>query len=416
MDASDRDGRDGNDDRDDRNDRGGSDEGDDGLGFETRAVRAGEEPASGPGGSGDIVTPIHLASTFVADRPGDPTHGYKYSRLGNPTRDALETRLAALDDARHASAFASGTAATTCFCLSTLEPGDRVLAFDSLYGGTRVLFDDLLARFGIEIEYVDATDPEIVASAMTPETALLWMETPTNPLLKLCDIEALAGLADEGDATLAVDNTFASPYFQQPLSFGADAVVYSTTKFLNGHSDSVGGAVVTNDDALSEAVAFVQEYGVGAMLAPFDCYLALRGAKTLPVRMRQHEHNALEIASYLREEKRVTEVYYPGLETHPQHDLAARQMEGFGGVVSFEINGGTEEARTLLGELELFDVAVSLGSVESLIEHPVSMSASYVSEAERQAAGITESLIRVPVGIERTEDLIADLKRAFEAL
>ena len=283
-------------------------------------------------------------------------------------------------------------------------------------GVTRVPFDDLLSKFGIDIEYVDATDPEVVADAMIPETALLWMETPTNPLLKLCDIEALARLAEESDTLLAVDNTFASPSFQQPLALGADAVVYSTTKFLNGHSDSVGGAVLTNDDALAEGAEFVQEYGVGAMLAPFDCYLTLRGIKTLPVRMAQHENYAQRIAAHLQDESRVERVNYPGLESHPQHDLAARQMDGFGGVVSFEIGGGTEEARTLLGELELFSVAVSLGSVESLIEHPVSMSASYVPEAERRAAGITDALIRIPVGIEKSEDLIADLKRGFEAL
>jgi len=390
--------------------------GSDSVAFETRAVRAGEEPVLEPGGTGDIVSPIHLASTFVREGIDDPSHGYNYSRLGNPTRDALQDRLAALDGADHGLAFASGTAAITCFCLSTLEPGDHVLAFDSLYGGTRVLFDDLLSGFGVEIEYVDATDPENVAAAVTPETALLWMETPTNPLLKLCDIDALARLADERDLVLAVDNTFASPYFQRPLSLGADAVVYSTTKFLNGHSDSVGGAVVTNDDALADEVRFVQEYGVGAMLSPFDCYLTLRGTKTLPVRMDRHAANAQRIASYLQSKKRVTRVNYPGLETHPQHDLAVTQMDGFGGVLSFEIDGGTEEARTLLDALDVFDVAVSLGSVESLVEHPVSMSASYVPEAERRAAGITDSLIRVPVGIENSEDLIADLKQGFEAL
>ena len=386
------------------------------LGFETRTIRGGGEPTAEVGGAGDVVSPIHLASTFAAGRIEDPTAGYSYSRLGNPTRDALEDRLAALEDADRGMAFASGTAAITCFCLATLEPGDHVLAFDSLYGGTRVLFDDLLSGFGIEIEYVDATDPGIVADAMTPETALLWMETPTNPLLKLCDIEALARLAEDGETLLAVDNTFASPSCQQPLALGADAVVYSTTKFLNGHSDSVGGAVLTSDDALAEGVEFVQTYGVGAMLAPFDCYLTLRGIKTLPVRMAQHERNARRIASYLQDEPRVQRVNYPGLESHPQHDLAARQMDGFGGVVSFEIDGGVEEARTLLGELKLFSVAVSLGSVESLIEHPVSMSASYVPEAERRAAGITDSLLRIPVGIENPEDLVADLKGGFEAL
>lgn len=399
---------------------GADDVGDAGeRGFETQAVRAGEEPFVRPGSAGetgDVVSPIHLASTFAMETVGEPSQEYKYSRLGNPTRNALETRLAVLDGAAYGLAFGSGTAATTCFCLSVLEPGDRVLAFDSLYGGTRVLLDDLISGFGIDVEYVDATDPENVAAAVTPETALLWMETPTNPLLKLCDIEALADLANGNDCLLAVDNTFASPYFQQPLALGADAVVYSTTKFLNGHSDSVGGAVTTDDAALAENVRHVQEYGVGAMLAPFDCYLTLRGTKTLPVRMDRHAHNTARLAAFLDEAPAVTEVHYPGLEGHPQHDLAARQMDGFGGVLSFEIDGGTDEAQALLGELELFDVAVSLGSVESLIEHPASMSASYISAADRRAAGITDGLIRVPVGIERAEDLIADLQRGLEAL
>jgi cystathionine gamma-lyase len=384
--------------------------------FETRSIHAGEEPNLDPGGSGDLVSPIHLASTFAMDRAGEPEHGYKYSRLGNPTRDALETRLASLDDAGHGMVFGSGMAAIATTCLSLLGPGDSLVAFDSIYGGTKVFFGDVLADLGISVEYVDATDPENVRSALTDETGLLWMETPTNPLLRLCDLEAISKIAHDRGCPVAVDNTFASPYFQRPLSLGCDAVVYSTTKYLNGHTDSIGGAVVTNDDAFAERIAFYQEYGLGTMLSPFDCYLVLRGTKTLPLRMRQHQHNATAIARFLEDHSKVRTVHYPGLESHPQHDLAVRQMDGYGGVLSFEIEGDGAEARALVESLELFTLAVSLGSVESLVEHPASMSASYIPEETREAAGITEQLIRVPVGVENPTDLVDDLDRALARL
>lgn len=385
--------------------------------FETKAIHAGEEPDLGPGGTGDLVSPIHLSSTFAMDEAGDPSHGYKYSRLGNPTRAALERRVATLSDADHAMTFASGMAAISTTCLSVLDSGDHVVAFDGVYGGTKVFFDDYLAEhFDVSVEYVDATDADAVAAAVTPETALFWMESPTNPLLKLCDIRAIAGIADRHDVLLAVDNTFATPYFQRPLSLGADVSIHSTTKYLNGHTDSIGGAVVTNDDALAERVRFVQEYALGATMPPFDCYLVLRGSKTLPLRMRQHEANAKRVARFLSEHGNVTAVHYPGLDAHPQHELAARQMDGFGGVVSFEIAGGAAEARAFVESLDLFTLAVSLGSVESLIEHPASMSASYVPEEERLASGITDSLIRAPIGTENADDLIADLEQGLRHL
>ncbi|SMO51689.1 trans-sulfuration enzyme family protein [Halorubrum cibi] len=385
--------------------------------FETEAIHAGEEPDLDPGGTGDLVSPIHLSSTFAMDETGNPSHGYKYSRLGNPTREALDRRVATLSGADHAMTFASGMAAIATTCLTALESGDHVVAFDGIYGGTKVFFDEYLAdHFDVTVEYVDATDPEAVADAVVPETALFWMESPTNPLLKLCDIEAIAAIADGHDVLLAVDNTFATPYFQRPLALGADVSVHSTTKYLNGHTDSIGGAIVTDDDAFADRVRFVQEYALGAMMPPFDCYLVLRGSKTLPLRMRQHEANATRVARYLSEHEKVTAVHYPGLETHPQHDLAARQMDGFGGIVSFEIDGGAAEARAFVESLDLFTLAVSLGSVESLIEHPVSMSASYVPEEERLASGITDSLIRAPIGVESADDLIADLERGLEHL
>nr|WP_202935086.1 PLP-dependent aspartate aminotransferase family protein [Halorussus amylolyticus] len=379
-------------------------------------MHAGEEPNLEPGGTGDLVSPIHLASTFAMDRAGDPSHGYKYSRLGNPTRDALERRLGALHDATHGMAFGSGMAAIATACLGLVSPGDRVVAFDSLYGGTRVFLSEFLDRFGVGVEYVDATDPANVARAMTDDTALVWMETPTNPLLKLCDLAAIAEIAHEYDCPLAVDNTFASPYFQRPLDLGADLVAYSTTKYLNGHTDSIGGALVTDDDDLAEQFRFVQGYALGSMLAPFDCYLVLRGVKTLPARMAHHERNAQAVAEFLADHEAVERVHYPGLDSHPQRDLADEQMDGYGGVVSFEIDGDGAEARAFVESLDVFTLAVSLGGVESLVEHPASMSASYVPEDEREAAGITDGLVRAPIGIESTDDLLADLDRGLSRL
>jgi cystathionine gamma-lyase len=383
----------------------------------TEAIHTGEGTDDLASEAGDVVSPIHLATHHEMAYPGEPGHGYNYSRLGNPTRDALETRLARLSGAERATAFSSGTAAVATAALALVEPGDHVVTFDALYGGTRVLFDDLLADdLGVDVEYVDATDPEKVAAAMRPDTALVWMETPTNPLLKLCDLREIAGVVGEHDAVLGVDNTFATPCFQRPLDLGTDFVVHSTTKYLNGHSDSTGGYVATDDGVLGDRIATYNEYLLGNLLAPFDAYLVLRGTKTLPLRMERHERNALRVAEFLADHPAVRTVNYPGLDAHPQHGLAASQMDGFGGVVSFELDATGAETKAVLAELDVFTVAVSLGGVESLIEHPWSMSASYLSAEDRRAAGVSESLVRAPVGVEAPEDLLADLDRALANL
>ena len=391
--------------------------------FETVAVSEGEHPDGD--GVGDVVTPIHLSSTFTL--PGvdtsmrledvDPDAGeFLYSRLSNPTRHALEQRLAGLEGGDHAFAFGSGTAAISTLFLSVLEPGDHVVAFDDLYAGTRrmleVLFRD---RLGIEVSFVDATDTANVTDALRPETRLVWMETPTNPTMKLCDVRAIADHLDP-DTVFGVDNTFASPYFQRPLDLGADVVAHSTTKYLNGHSDSVGGALVTNDDGLAESIRFLQQVGLGNQAAPFDSYMILRGTKTLPARMRTHEANATVIAEYLADHDLVTAVHYPGLESHPQHELAAEQMSGFGGMISFELAGEMADAVAFLEGLEQFTLAVSLGGVESLVELPAAMTHEPIPREERLASGVTDTLVRLSVGIEHVDDLVADLERGFEAM
>ncbi|MBX0296778.1 trans-sulfuration enzyme family protein [Haloarcula nitratireducens] len=367
--------------------------------------------------AGDVVSPIHLTTTHEMRAPGEADHGYKYTRFDNPTRDALETRLARLSGADHAIACASGTAAMAATCLSIVEAGDHVVAFDGIYGGTRVLFEELLAdSLGATVEYVDATDVNAVDEAVTDETTLVWMESPTNPLLRLCDLSAVADIAASVDATYVVDNTFATPYFQHPLAHGADMVVHSTTKYLNGHSDSMGGVVLTDDKAAANDVAQTQSYDLGGTLAPFDCYLTLRGLRTFPLRMDRHESNAAEIATYLADHPATVQVNYPGLESHPQHELATQQMDGFGGIVSFELDATGAETRAVLEELDVFTLAVSLGGTESLADHPATMSASYLSAQERAAAGISDSLVRLPVGVEHVDDLIGDLKAALAKL
>jgi cystathionine gamma-lyase len=391
--------------------------------FETVAVSEGEHPDGD--GVGDVVSPIHLASTFAL--PGldtsmrledvDPAAGeFLYSRLNNPTRHALETRLAALEGGGFGFAFASGTAAISTLFLAVLEPGDHVVAFDDLYAGTRrmleVLFRDHLR---VDVSFVDATETANVTDALRPETRLVWMETPTNPTMKLCDVRAIAESLDE-DVVLGVDNTFASPYFQRPLELGADVVAHSTTKYLNGHSDSVGGALVTDEEALAESVQFLQQVGLGNQVAPFDAYLIMRGTKTLPARMRTHEANATVIAEYLADHDLVTTVHYPGLESHPQHDLAAEQMDGFGGMISFELAGEMADAKAFLEGLEQFTLAVSLGGVESLVELPAAMTHEPIPREERLASGVTDTLVRISVGIEHVDDLVADLDRGFEAM
>lgn len=381
------------------------------YGFATRACN---DPDVEPTPTGDVVTPLHLSTTFEMATPGEGE--YKYTRLGNPTREAVESKLARLEGADHGLALSSGMAAISTVCFAALSPGDHVVAFESLFGGTTEMFDEVLGGQGVEVSYVDATDPDEVAAATRPETELLWMESPTNPLLRLCDVGAIADVAEECGALLAVDNTFATPAVQRPLELGADVAVYSTTKFLNGHSDSMGGAICTDDDALAERCRFLQERGFGGVLAPFDCFLLSRGLKTLSLRMRRHQSNARAVAEFLADHPAVRTVHYPGLAGHPQHDLASRQMDGYGGVVAFEVDGDAAETRAVLEALDVFNVAVSLGGVESLIEHTASMSASNLTDAQRREAGIADSLVRAPVGLEDPDDLIADLDAALGKL
>lgn len=383
------------------------------MGFETQAVHAGEHPDLAGRPSGDVVVPIHLATTFARRNVDEPTGGFEYSRSGNPTRFALEQKLAAIENARYGLAFSSGLAAETTLCLSLLKEGDHVIAFDDLYGGTRRLFSRVFEeRFGIGFSYVDARDPEKVTAAIRKSTRLVWLESPTNPLLRLCDIREISGIAHDAGALVVVDNTFASPYFQQPVRLGADIVVHSTTKYINGHSDSVGGALVTSDDELDKKLRFHQNTA-GAILSPFDSFLVARGIKTLPLRMERHEKNAFAVAQFLSGHHKVAAVFYPGLASHPQHALAKKQMTGFSGMLSFELKGGENEAKRFLSNLHLFALAESLGGVESLIEHPATMTHASVPHPERKKVGVSDSLIRVSVGIENAEDLIADLDQAL---
>lgn len=384
--------------------------------FETRAIHIGEEPNLKEGGTGDVAMPIHLASTYARKAVDIPTAGYEYSRTDNPTRTALQSRLAALEGAQYALAFASGLAAETSLFLSLLNSGDHVVAFDDLYGGTRRLFSQIFQKkFQVQLTYVDAREPANVEQAIRENTRLIWLETPTNPLLKLCDIQAISEIAHRRNILVVVDNTFMSPYFQQPLTLGADIVMHSTTKYINGHSDSVGGAVMLNDADLYEKIKFTQN-AAGAILSPFECFMILRGTKTLAVRMREHQHNALTIGKYLESHPRVNEVIYPGLESHPQHELAKRQMTGFGGMLSFELNGDLSDAKRFVESLRYFAVAESLGGVESLIELPAIMTHASVPPEERRKIGLSDGLIRISVGIEHIDDLLDDLEGAFNRI
>ncbi len=384
--------------------------------FETKAIHVGEFPNLEKGGAGDVVIPIHLSSTFARKEIDKPTGGYEYSRTGNPTRDALEKKLASLENAKFALAFASGMAAETIIGLTLLGSGDHVVAFDNLYGGTRRLFSKVFEQnFQIEFSYVDAVNVENVKNAIKPNTKLIWLESPTNPLMKLCDIKAISKIAKERGVLVVVDNTFMSPFFQQPLSLGADIVVHSTTKYLNGHSDSIGGAIMLSDEEIYNKLKFNQNT-TGAILSPFSSFLVLRGIKTLALRMKEHEKNAMKIAEYLETSPKVKKVFYPGLKSHPQYELAKRQMSGFGGMLSFEIKGSFQEAKTFLENLEIFSLAESLGGVESLIEHPASMTHASVPKEEREKIGVTDNLIRISVGIENADDLIEDLKKGFRRI
>ena len=357
-----------------------------------------------------VVEPIVTSTTFKQPAPGRPFR-FEYSRSGNPTRELLEQRLAALEGARFGFAFASGSAATLTL-ISTLSAGDHVVSGDDVYGGTFRQFEKLWRPLGIAASYVDARDLAALASAFTPRTRLVWLETPSNPLLKVFDIAAIADLARQRGAVLGVDNTFASPVLQQPLALGAAVVMHSTTKYVNGHSDVVGGALLTSDEALADRLRFLQN-AIGAVPSPFDCYLVLRGLKTLPVRMRQHVATATDLAHRLESAAGVERVYYPGLASHPDHALAVRQMSGAGGMISAVLSGGAERASRFLAALRLFTLAESLGAVESLAEHPASMTHASIPAEHRARTGIADGLIRLSVGLEDVEDLWQDLERAL---
>ena len=383
--------------------------------FETAAIHVGEEPNMQEGGSGDVAIPIHLSSTFARRKVDRPTGGYEYSRTSNPTRHALEMRLAALEDAKFGLAFSSGLGAETSLFLALLKSGDHVIAFDDLYGGTRRLIDKVFAsNFKVSVDYVDARSVNNVERAFKKNTKLVWLETPTNPLMKLCDIAAISKAAKTRGAIVVVDNTFATPYFQRPLALSADIVLHSTTKYINGHSDSVGGAIMLSDRGLYERLKFVQN-AAGAVLSPFDSFLVMRGAKTLAVRMREHARNAAKVAAFLESSKNVRRVYYPGLKSHPQYELAKKQMGGFGGMLSFEIDGDSKTAAKFLQALKIFGLAESLGGVESLAEHPASMTHASVPKGIREKVGIGDSLVRLSVGIENADDLIGDVENALRA-
>ena len=375
--------------------------------FDTVCIHAGQEPDPS---TGAIITPIYQTSTYVQDALG--VHkGYEYGRTQNPTRAALEGNIAAMESGKAAFAFASGLAATRAV-MTLLEAGDHVVVTDNTYGGTYRLFERVLRKGGLDFTYVDTSDLDATAAAFKPNTKMLFVETPTNPVLRITDLAAISTLAHERDVAVVVDNTFASPYAQRPIEFGADLVLHSTTKFLNGHSDSVGGVVVSVRDDHTDWLKFVQN-AEGGILGPMDAWLVLRGTKTLPIRMERHHANAERIAAYLASHPKVKLVHYPGLPTHPQHALAKRQMNGFGGLIAFAL-GSLENARLLLNNVKLMALAESLGGVETLISHPVSMTHASVPYDHRQEIGVTDDLVRISVGIEDCDDLLEDLAQALD--
>lgn len=377
------------------------------LSLETLSIHGGQQIDAT---TGAVMPPISLSSTYAQRGPGEHS-GFEYSRTQNPTRFALERALASLEGGRFALSFASGCAATSAV-MHLLSVGDEILASDDLYGGTYRLFSQVFGQHGLSYRFMDLQDPAAVEAALGPQTRMLWVETPTNPLLKLADIRALAEVCNRRGVLLVVDNTFASPILQRPLDMGAHIVVHSTTKYIGGHSDVVGGAVIVGDRSLHERLAFVQN-SVGAVPGPLDCYLTLRGIKTLPLRMQRHCENARLVADFLANHPRVQRVIYPGHASHPQHALAGQQMRGFGGMVSFEIQGGLPQARHFFSQLRIITLAESLGGVESLIEHPALMTHASVPAERRRELGIDDGLIRFSVGIEHYEDLIADLERGL---
>ena len=376
------------------------------MGFSTQAIHAGQEPDAS---TGAVTTPIYQTSTYVQEALGRHK-GFEYARTQNPTRLALERNLAALEGGQSAYCFASGMSAITTVLL-LLKAGDHVIVSDNTYGGTYRVFERVLRDFGLDFTYVDTSEAAGVERALRPQTRMVFVETPTNPIMTIADLEGIGRLTREAGLRLVVDNTFMSPYFLRPIEFGADLVVHSTTKYLNGHSDSVGGVVITTRPEDAERIAFLQN-AVGAILSPFDSWLVLRGTKTLAVRMRQHDANGRAVAGFLAEHPKVRKVYYPGLPQHPQHERARRQMSGFGGMIAFE-TGSLAAARAVLDNVRLCALAESLGGVETLISHPATMTHASVPAEQRARLGITDGLVRISVGIEDVEDIIADLDLAL---
>lgn len=376
------------------------------MGFSTIAIHAGNEPDSA---TGAVSVPIYQTSTYAQDALGQHK-GFEYARTQNPTRSALEKNIAALEGAKFGYAFASGMSAIDA-CLKLVKAGDHVILGDNTYGGTFRLFDKVLKNYGIEFDLVDTTDISAVETSFKPNTKMVFVETPTNPVMSVTDLQAVSDIAHQHGATVVCDNTFMSPYLQRPIDFGVDIVVHSTTKYLNGHSDSIGGFVALNDEKDAEWIGFIQN-SVGAILSPFDSFLVLRGTKTLAVRMEAHDKNGRQVAAFLAEHPKVQKVYYPGLASHPQHELAKKQQKGFGGMVAFE-TGSLDNAKKVLESVKICTLAESLGGVESLISHPASMTHASVPLEKREKLGITDGLVRVSVGIEDIEDIILDLDQAL---
>ncbi len=378
-------------------------------GFATRAIHVGQEADAE---TGAVAPPIYPTSTYLQQELGK-NKGYEYARVSNPTRDRLEANLAALEGGLGAKVFSSGMAAVNALC-SMLRSGDHIVAGHDLYGGVPRLFNQVLTRYGFEFSYVDTTNPKNVERAIRPSTRMVYVETPTNPLMTLCDIRAISGICRDRNVELVVDNTFMSPYFQQPIWLGADMVLHSTTKYLNGHSDGIGGVVVCTKQKQLDELAFLQKCA-GAILSPFECWLILRGVKTLAVRMEQHDRSGRFVAEFLSRHKKVKKVYYPGLRSHPQYDLAKRQMTGFGAMISFE-TGSLANAKKVLKRVRLCSLAESLGGVETLISHPATMTHAALGPAGRKAIGLTDGLVRISVGIENVEDIVKDLDAALAVI
>jgi cystathionine beta-lyase/cystathionine gamma-synthase len=377
------------------------------LKFDTKVVRAGIVPDPT---TGAILPPIYETATYVLPEVGHDK-GFDYTRSSNPTRQVLEENLAAIESADHAISFASGMAAVDA-CLKLLASGDHVVCGDDVYGGVTRHFDNVLSHYGLQFTYVDTTDPEAVRSAMTPKTRLLWIETPTNPLLKVTDMEAMVAVAREHDVLLGVDSTFATPVFLRPLEFGADIVMHSTTKYLSGHNQIIGGVLATNSREIYDKMKFIQKT-IGAVSSPFDCWLNLSGLKTLHLRMQRHEESAMQVATFLESQTKIERVLYPGLVSHPQHAVAKAQMSGFSGMITFELTGGTKAGKRLMNHVKLCALAESLGSVETMITHPASMTHADVPPEDRRRRGLTDGLVRLSVGIEDVDDIIADLEQAL---